>query len=367
MRPRVALRLLVHLGAAVLIVGVGPCWVAATVDAANTTADIASWPQVTCRVGEQLLLPNGAAVESDGWIQIDYGTGSDATIQEIPPAGFVLGNASNDELARHHLALRPAAGSALSNWSRDFGSMQWLRTRGLCLDTSGPANSTLYIASPHWSGSATMAVQAYSFTGVQGYYYQPTITPIQCGSPPRTQNHSIWVGLGGANGGTLIQAGSQEVTGPSGPVTYQFFAEMVSPGDYHPTSGTTVVRPTDAVFSYVTTSGGSWVWEVYNLTTGYVWGTFSHALVAGATNVTGSAEWIDERPDEYNALARYGSSYWSGMRVFRSNSSAWTGAYGEPTQWVFSVQESGTVLSRSSGTASNNTMTDTWVRGAAIC
>ena len=78
------------------------------------------------------------------------------------------------------------------------------------------------------------------------------------------------------------------------------------------------------------------------------------------------ADFIDERaqigPNQYAPLIQYGWTYWSDLRVQRSNGGgAWTGAYSEPNEyWVDMRNSGGAWLSNTTGTYSDNHMQDHW-------
>ncbi len=116
----------------------------------------------------------------------------------------------------------------------------------------------------------------------------------------------------------------------------------------------------------VQVTGGSALVSVFNDTTGSndAWSVNLEGWDPGS-----SAEYIDERQGGAFPLANYGKTSWTNMQVLRSNSGSWTGAYSEPTEWwyylysdsvAFNNKPVGTLLSKTTGSYSDNHMQDTY-------
>jgi hypothetical protein len=135
--------------------------------------------------------------------------------------------------------------------------------------------------SRNWSGY--VAANG-TFTGVSGTWKVPQPTAGQVSASDAT-----WVGIGGARGRDLIQAGTEETLVGSSQVHYNAWIEML-PDVSHPIPLT--VNPGDSVTVSINQSGtDQWLITVADNTTGK-----SYKTTETYTSSRTSAEWIEEAP-----------------------------------------------------------------------
>lgn len=113
----------------------------APASAAASANDPAVWPITACPVGSVLYLPSSTTIEDDGWIRLDYDIDGGHGFEEFPPAGFRPVQARTEELARHHLQVRPQAPGDLALWTSQWGRATWVRTQGACMGGGLPSTS----------------------------------------------------------------------------------------------------------------------------------------------------------------------------------------------------------------------------------
>jgi Peptidase A4 family. len=332
--------------------------------AASTVDPAAGMPVASCASGDELQLPVSSTVEDDGWIRVNYEIDGVKGYQELPPIGFVPSSATDTILARHHLPVRPAAGSDLAAWTSKVSGLWWNRSRGLCKD---PINKyTSYAAyNQIWGGVEVRSQPAYLFRGVEANFRQPQIVNGYCQSQATV---SSWVGLGGDT--NSLQDFFQTGTGiwANGSIRAWYEAE-VNGQYYDAVNWPFTVSPNDSMFAQVSYSSVNFT--MYFLE----WNDTTNQFADYNMDVSGflpaigtipevSAEWIDERRSA--PLLNYGATHWSAMKVQHSNSyPTWTNAYPEPTKWNISITTNGlgsggTTESTTSGITSSNTMSNTW-------
>jgi hypothetical protein len=358
---------------AALIAGAVVLPPAPTSAAAGASDPTAGMPVQVCPVGDDLFLPVSSSVETDGWIQMTYDIDGGQVNREVPPIAFNALQASDELLARHHLPGRPQ-GVSDPQWTSKMGSLSWVRTRGLCRNpTISYAGSNRW--SYNWGGDEVRPQSNYNFLGARANPLQPA-APWSGVAGCDFSEVVSWVGVGGdiPTDSAMIQTGTTAVApeyqgGTSG---YYAWYELIFPNHKpqpydsgpvpYPWDPTKPILAGDPLFDSVQVTGSTALVQVWDDRTN-VFGSLAVDLLGSQPN--SSAEWIDERAGGGTRgalpLTNYGSTHWSNMQVLRSNSSAWTGAYSEPTEWWIELRgASGGSLSKTTGTYSNNYMEDHW-------
>jgi hypothetical protein len=336
--------------------------------ASGPTGPAASLPVEVCTGGVHLNLPTSSEVEADGWMRVDYDLGGLKASTEIPPVGFDPRQAPADVLARHDLPSRPATTAELDQWTAEMGRRQFVRTQGIC----GPLPFKMagsYQYSINWGGDSERSTTSYYFQGAKGYHTQGRLS-TSCGA---LSSLGQWVGLGGNTVGgyspALLQAGTTALGPGFGQPPYNSFWEYIDSAGNNsgPWSfGNMAISPGDTIYNVVRqlslTQGFV---SVYDSTTGVSLPPVTMSI-SNTSGLGDFADFIDERAqiglNQYAPLIQYGWTYWSDLRVQRSNGGgAWTGAYSEPNEyWVDMRNSGGAWLSNTTGTYSDNHMQDHW-------
>jgi Peptidase A4 family len=141
------------------------------------------------------------------------------------------------------------------------------------------------IGSYNWSGWAQGGGGAI-YQSVVDTWHVPTVNTSVSG----TQYSSDWVGIGGLNDGTLVQAGT-EADNLGGTAFYQAWTEVL-PAAEDPL--TLTVHPGDKIKTSVKLVSGVWHMKVKDVTTGHSAARTATQSSAGSSEA--SAEAIHERP-----------------------------------------------------------------------
>jgi Peptidase A4 family len=149
------------------------------------------------------------------------------------------------------------------------------------------------VTSNNWSGYAQHTFKQGTFSAIEDTWTVPLVNT----SKPRKQYSSDWVGIGGYNESTLVQAGTSEWN-DNGTAKYDAWTEVL------PDSAVTItglaIRPGDEVLTVVEeTAVNTWKMTVKNLTTGRSGGDTVRYRSSGK-----SAEAILERPHVNAGIAR---------------------------------------------------------------
>lgn len=151
----------------------------------------------------------------------------------------------------------------------------------------GPTSTVVRGTSRNWSGYVATGG---TFTSVSGTWIVPQPDPKVAGVD------ATWVGIGGANSTDLIQAGTEATVNPDGSIEYDAWTETL------PQSTRTIslaVSGGDTVSASITEqSGGTWLVEMKNVTTGR---TFTTTIRYASSR--SSAEWIEEAPSIGRGIA----------------------------------------------------------------
>ena len=151
----------------------------------------------------------------------------------------------------------------------------------------GPTGTAVRGTSRNWSGYVATGG---TFTSVSGTWIVPQPDPNVAGVD------ATWVGIGGANSTDLIQAGIEATVNPDGSIEYDAWTETL------PQSTRTIsltVNGGDTVsVSIAEQSGGTWLVEMKNATTGR---TFTTTIRYASSR--SSAEWIEEAPSIGRGIA----------------------------------------------------------------
>lgn len=141
------------------------------------------------------------------------------------------------------------------------------------------------LGSFNWSGFA-QGTSTKTYQSVVDTWKVPTVNTSVSG----TQFSSDWVGIGGLNDGTLVQAGT-EADNMNGTALYRAWTEVL-PAAEDPL--TLVVHPGDKIKTSVVLSGTTWIMKVKDATTGMSASRTATKKSAGSSEA--SVEVIHERP-----------------------------------------------------------------------
>jgi hypothetical protein len=167
-----------------------------------------------------------------------------------------------------------------------------------------------YAASSNWSGYVATGE---TFSAVSASW---TVPAVSC--PTGTTDYSShWIGIDGANSGTVEQDGTEADCFSGSPyygAWWELYGDDSASVDYGyevPLSSSSYpVRAGDTMTATVSVSGNTWTLDIADTTAHW---TFSTA-VAWATPARTSAEWIVERPEVcssscgFASLADFGSA-----------------------------------------------------------
>lgn len=261
----------------------------------------------------------------------------------LPPYGFDALTANDRVLAEHGLPARPDprvhGGAPYRFWKRMVGPPvqfrvpsfpQEIETRVLSfvlhrhgdpsLRTSGPPTPGFHHRSNsrNWSGACITPIRPNRFTHITGAWKVPQPTPPRV--PPSGANRldedyrsSTWLGIGGHRRyNSLPQIGtSQHVKLANGTALEEFGAWWQwwvkdRPEHHIPMPITNFpVSPGDSILASVTVEPpGDVLFHMTNETTN-VFVTFKVVAPAGIEPLGASAEWIHERPTEFNSERMY--------------------------------------------------------------
>ncbi|MGC8542036.1 MAG: G1 family glutamic endopeptidase [Phycisphaerae bacterium] len=197
----------------------------------------------------------------------------------------------------------------------------------ICAGVLGAASATTLLAnipisySSNWSGYADLANSGTQFTSVKGSWTVPTVVA----SPYASASYSaFWVGLDGANSGTVEQLGIAANFINGSPQYFSWY-EMYPNNSY----GTNMtINPGDNMTASVTYTGTSSNGTLDDFTLAMTDNTNQQTFSINTTATAGadkrsSAEWIAEAP--YNGavlpLADFGSVTFTGASATLSTSS----------------------------------------------
>ncbi|HUC58877.1 MAG TPA: G1 family glutamic endopeptidase [Streptosporangiaceae bacterium] len=166
-----------------------------------------------------------------GGTEYVYNVGGMKVHSVVPPAGFKPARASAAKLKEYGFPPRPASGRALRTWLAAVSKAHPAKVPDRLIFThparpkTGQLPSVTVYDNPIWAGN--MATSE-TYTNVYGAWLEPSITEAEC--PADYQMESTWAGLGGANTGTLVQAGTQYGEGQlsSGLANHQAWYELIS-------------------------------------------------------------------------------------------------------------------------------------------
>jgi hypothetical protein len=144
----------------------------------------------------------------------------------------------------------------------------------------------------NWSGYAQSTRHMGTFKAVRDFWRVPTVSTSSSGN----QYSSDWVGIGGFNDNTLVQAGT-EADNLGGTARYDAWTEII-PAPAVVISGL-VIKPGDKMEGLVEeTASGTWKMTVFDLTSGKSGGRTVKYRSSGK-----SVEAIHERPEVGGHLA----------------------------------------------------------------
>lgn len=201
-----------------------------------------------------------------------------------------------------------------------------------------PTASTGLSSSQNWAGYA--ATQG-NYTGVTGTWIVP-----QPQANGQGTGEATWVGIGGVSQSDLIQAGTEDIAGASGNVSYDAWVETL-PQASRPVQ--LAVKPGDKITVSITDTGNDqWAVKLKNDTTG---GTFQTTVQYPSSH--SSAECVEEAPSgrrQVQPLDNFGTVQFSDCTVTRDGTTETIGqAGGDPIQMI---NRAGTILAQPSSLSS---------------
>lgn len=171
-------------------------------------------------------------------------------------------------------------GAFFGNFGGGTGTAITQVTQPLAPNSSASANTSL-----NWSG---YVASNGTYTSVTGTWIVPTIAATDAAAADAT-----WVGIGGTNSKTLIQAGTQAVVNNSGGISYQAWYETLPQATQPISLG---VAPGNSITATLSeTSPNKWNISLTDNTTDQ---SFQTAIAYDAS--LSSAEWIEEMPSDEN-------------------------------------------------------------------
>lgn len=143
-------------------------------------------------------------------------------------------------------------------------------------------------SSQNWAGYAINQIDG--VTGISAAWQVPQV------QKPQNSDSSSWIGIGGIQSNTLIQAGTDQLVQDGKPIYYAWI-ELI-PAPPQPITSMEVLPGDNVSFSIQNTGGNQWQVTVTNSTSGqHVTKTVTYASCAC------SAEWIEEAPNVHNKLS----------------------------------------------------------------
>jgi len=228
---------------------------------------------------------------SDGSVTHVYGSGIDQVVVTDPPEGFDPLTATDRELEAYNFPARPPATAdeeEQRDWVEDVTAERG-PAQPPCVTTSYAAHIDAY----KWSGFLVDA-GAKKFEGVKA---KVKLAALGNWNVPGCQAASLvsWVGLGGQNSASLIQAGIGYLYGsPGTPVAWYEWVDATHTIPITTFPNSISLHKNDQVKITVTRSSTGWTtFSVNNLTRG-VSSVYARSLPASYWDGS-TAEWIDER------------------------------------------------------------------------
>ena len=291
----------------------------------------------------------------------------------VPPDGFDPLTATNEQLSVYGFPVRPVTRdtTAYASWLtlvEDYDSTPVPVIEVMDRPMSGTmvasSNSTARagaLYSSNWSGyESNLGTSSSTFyTQVQADYTQPTINSIS-----GTSNSNVigyWVGLGGHNTGSLVQAG----TATTGLNDHWAWYEYLSASHLNPAIRITSleINPGDRIHVYVSfqRSNDKFNYYIANNTTG--------KSASGIVEIDAdeyfdgsTAEWVIERAR--TKLPNFVSITMTNCQATRNTSNTWTNLNSlsgvNKITLTNNGASSGTVLCSPGSISSNNKFTTTW-------
>lgn len=266
-------------------------------------------------------------------------------IQRVDPPSFDVTTATNQQLIDYGYPPRPASPTEMSRWKT-----QVLRMRR----TTPPPfiiQGNISLASPCnpinlcWTGYVA-SKGAGTFTSSYVDYKEPGTAQSTCSN----DEVAVWTGIGGADGGTLGQAGTLPHIG-NGVADHQAFFETY-PQQASFQLMTLVTNKGDDVQAHVYWRSGYWEYQVYDTTTGYSDDEF--AVINSYTG--GSTEAVVERPQAGSTIEPL-RNFWTGVQFVAVQANNIGIQNFQPTNYTMKSAGGGTLATSStlSGQSFNST------------
>ena len=291
----------------------------------------------------------------------------------VPPDGFDPLTATNEQLSVYGFPTRPVTRDAVAyaSWLalvEDYNStpvptidVMDRPMSGTLVTTSNTAARAVSIYSSNWSGyESNLGTSSSTFyTQVQADYTQPTISSISGTSSSNVIGY--WVGLGGHNTGSLVQAG----TATTGLSDHWAWYEYLSASNLNPAVRITSleINPGDSIHVYISFQQANDKFNYYiaNNTTG--------KSASGIVEIDAdeyfdgsTAEWVIEKAK--TNLPKFGSITMSNCQATLNTSNTWKNLNSlsgvKKIILTDSGSSSGTVLCSPGSISSNYKFTVTW-------
>lgn len=250
----------------------------------------------------------------DGGKEYVYNIDGIENVFPVPPENFNPLTATDEQLKEYHFQDKPTEPEALSQW-KDVMSHYKKTAEPKLIKTNrksklqSSVSATIFNA-PNWSGYVN---EGQTWNDVVGAYTQPS---MGSGSPANSYECS-WVGLGGVNTRSLIQAGTGMDNYTN---TYYAWYEYIDYSGTDPNNGmkkiSLPIHPNDRIHIEVSHDSSS-LYTQFNFAN-YTTGVYANPYIPQLSNNffdSSTAEWIDERPqygtNAYYPLMNYGTINWS--------------------------------------------------------
>lgn len=214
-----------------------------------------------------------------------------------------------------------------------------------------PGASVTQVGSYNWSGYADITTTTDKFSAVSGKW---TVPKLSCGSEDRIV--STWVGLDGANDGTVEQLGTVAQCF-QGAVHHYSWYEMYPSGEVEVGTG---VKGGDQIKASVTRSGTSYTLKLTDSTTS---GNNINVTKSCSSCDSQDAEWIVERPElDTTGIVPLADFSSTGFTSGSETSGGTTGKISTVSPHEYFMMDSTDTyyLAKPSSLSSGNAFTDAW-------
>jgi hypothetical protein len=298
----------------------------------------------------------------------------------VPPSGWQPTKASDDDLAKVGFPSRPRDPEALRGWTARFGNYKGAETANPTMCETDRLNGGTDVYNGNWSGLDEAPPGGRQWRSASGSIKQ-TAFVFDC---THKSAHSSWVGVGGANTSSLLQAGTDVDFSSGAPMIFGWW-ELINSAHSNPAvkfASNIVPAHTiymDAEANPLNGTVASVFFFLYDETTSMTLASASMSSYMGSSAASyydgTSADWIEERPANpslafpvdgkyyYYSKPALGNQVWSGMHAV-DDSVAQYSAISFPYNRDILQRPNGAILGSINNSETNvgasTNMTDTW-------